>query len=161
MGDLDLAGRARQPRGLVAPVELVGLAGGEGERDEDALGGDRTVPEPALGVAAHAVVAAGVALLAQRLEQAHVAQALALGLGEFRGEERLQLGDVAVELRTGLALALVGEGGPVGAQRLAHGLAGQAQLPRDLADAPVLVAEQPPDLGDGLHDQHPRLAPWL
>ena len=37
VGDLDLAGRAVQPRGLVAPVELVGLAGREGERDEDDL----------------------------------------------------------------------------------------------------------------------------
>ena len=65
---------------------------------------------------------------------------------------------MAVELRPWLVLALVGEGGLVRAQRLAHDLEGQAQLPRDLPDAPVL-ANQAPDLGDGLHDQHPRLAP--
>ena len=116
---------------------------------------------PAPGVAAHAVVAAAVTLLAQALEQAQVAQALALGLGALRGEPLVEAGDVAVELGPRLALALVGEGGLVGAQRLAHDLAGQAQLPRDLADAPVLVAKEPPDLGDGFHDQHPRLAPWL
>ena len=99
--------------------------------------------------------------LGQALEQAQVAQALALGLGALRGEPLVEAGDVAVELGPRLALALVGEGGLVGAQRLAHDLAREAQLPRDLADALVLVAEEPPDLGDGLHDQHPRLAPWL
>jgi hypothetical protein len=42
MGDLELAGRVRQPRGLVPPVELVSLAGGEGERDE----GKTVCPSP-------------------------------------------------------------------------------------------------------------------
>ena len=157
VGDLDLAGHAREPRGLVAPVELEGLARREGERDEDGLRARAALRHPAPGVAAHAVVAAGVALLAQALEQAHVAQALALRLGALRGEQLVEAGDVAVELGPRLTLALVGEGGLVGAQRLAR----EAQLPRDLADAPVLVAEEPPDLGDGLHDQHSRLAPWL
>lgn len=58
-----------------------------------------------------------------------------------------------VELEAGLVLPLLGEGGLVRAQRLAHDLAGQAQLVRDRPNTPVL-AEQALDLGDGRHDQH-------
>ncbi|MEG9502974.1 MAG: hypothetical protein MIN69_14180 [Methylorubrum extorquens] len=114
--------------------------------------------EPPLRVAAHRVVAAGIAFHPQPLEQAREAETLALGLGQFLGQQGVQARDVPIELRAGLVLTLVGEGGLVGAQRLTHDLAGQTQLARDLPDAPVL-AKQAPDLGDGLHDHHPRLAP--
>ncbi|GJE04694.1 hypothetical protein GMJLKIPL_6660 [Methylobacterium isbiliense] len=159
VGDLDLDSDAREPGALMAPVELVSLPWGEGERDEQALQARRPLREPSLGIAAHGIVAARIAFVSEVLEHAHVAQALTLGLGEFLGEQEVEASDVAVELRPRLVLALVGEGCLVRAQRLAHDLAREAQLARDLADALMLVAVKAPDLGEGLHDQHPRLAP--
>ena len=109
VGDLDLGGHAVDERDLVAPVELVGLARREAEGHEDTLRGRGPILEPALSVAAHAVVAADVALLTQTLEQGHIAQAPSLRLGKFLGEQGFELRDVAIELGARLALTLVVE----------------------------------------------------
>ena len=113
MGDLHLHGRASQSHALVAPVELVGLTGGKGERHEHALSRGGPLCEELLSIAAHRIVAAGIAFLSQPFEQAHVAQPLPLGLGQLLGEQGVEAREMAVELRSRLMLALVGESGLV------------------------------------------------
>ncbi len=66
--DLDLAVRAAKAGRLMAPVELVGFARREPERDEDLADTRGALRLPAPGIAPHTVVAALVALALQGLE---------------------------------------------------------------------------------------------
>ena len=168
VGDLDLRGRTADQHRLVAPVELVGLARREGERHEG-LGCDRgTLALPALGVAAHRVVAALVAEPTQGLVDTHQGQSLTPRLAGVRQEHPIEFVPPRSELRGGLDGAGVLERRRLGADDLAHDLARDPQFPADLFDRLLLHEICAADLCDRLHDQHPvqasrssRKAVWM
>ncbi len=158
MGDLDLHGRAVDQHHLVAPVELVGLARRERERDVGLGRHRRPFPPPRPGVPAHGVVAALVAQGAQRLEDTRQGQPLAGGLGRVGQQQAIQLGPPLTELGQRLDLALVGECRGARAHHLAHRVARHVQVPDDLLDRAAADEELAPDARNRVHALHPPAA---
>jgi hypothetical protein len=160
MGHLHHLRQAPDLYHLVAPVELVGLARGEVQRDEHP-GNHLSLPilVPALHEAAHAVVGAGVTLPAQCLEEPLGSPALARRPPFVLLQQRLEPRDERAKLRLRLmqARTVVGFKGRV-AQVALHGVARQPRLPRDPADALALDEVPPPDLADRFHRDHPRFS---
>lgn len=85
MGDLHLHRRAVDQHDLVAPVELVGLAGVEAQRYEGRCRQRGLLALPASSIAAHRIVAALVAEPAQRLEDPDQRQPLTRRTGFVDG----------------------------------------------------------------------------
>ena len=73
-----------------SPVELIGLAGGETQRNEGADRTPRTVALPDPGVATDRVVAAFVAALAEGFEDPDQRQTFARRLGLVRCQQLIQ-----------------------------------------------------------------------
>ena len=94
---------------LVAPVELVGLARREGQRDKGVGRRLRLPTTPATAVAAHRVVPALVAERAQGLEHPDQGQPLTRRLRLVGSQQPIQLRLPAPQLRQRLDLARVGE----------------------------------------------------
>ena len=141
---------------LVAPVELEGLARREGERNVG-LGGSRTLlPLPGARVAAHGIVAAGIASHPQLLEHAHERQPLARRLADVGCQQFLERRHAGAELRQRLLLARVAMHRLTAAHDAPHRVARDPQLPRDRLDPLALYVELPPNPSDRLHRKHPR-----
>src|SRR5512143_4336259 len=148
-------GRAIQYDDLVAPVELVRLAGGKAQRHVGLR--RRATPRhpPAPGIAAHRVVPALVAEAAQLLKQPDQRQPLPRGLRLVCRQHAVEIGLPRPELGPRLDLALILEGGGPGPQHPAHGVARHLEVAGDLLDPLALDVILPPDPADRLHNQHP------
>ena len=77
--------------GLVAPVELVGFAGREGQRNIGLRRGSPARFPPTLGIAPNSIITAVEPKIAQRLENPHQRQPLPRGLGLVRRQKLIQL----------------------------------------------------------------------
>ena len=82
--------RAVDQHDLVAPVELIGLAGRKAERNERANRRRRPIALPDPRIASHRIVAAFVAETAQRLEHPDQRQSLAARLRLIRRQHLIQ-----------------------------------------------------------------------
>ena len=155
VGDLDRGRHAAQHHHLVRPVELVGLARREPQRDEHrAL--LRLPAAPLADVTLHAVVGALVSLGAQQLEQPPRRQPLACRPLAVRLQHRIEPRDKRPEPRLRLNLALVAKLGRRTPDRLANRLPRDPQLANDLADRLLLHQKRPPDPANRFHCHHPR-----
>ena len=154
VGNLHDHRRAVDQHDLVAPVELVGLARREGQRD---IGVDRRLrpSTPGTGVAAHRVVPALVAERAQGLEHPDQGQPLTRRLRLVGSQQPIQLRLPAPQLRQRLDLARVGELGGTRAQHFAHRVARDVQLPDDLLDRLAPHEKLAPDPRNRVHALHP------
>ena len=152
---LHLGRRARQTRVLVAPVELVGLAGIEDQRHKGLRRRQQPPPAPpGPGIAPNRVIAA---LIAQRRKvfmnpqkrQPILACLFLVGL-----QLALEFLHPRPQLRHRLDLALVAERGLVAPHHLAHRVLRNPQIPGELLDrnAPHQMIQT--DLRDRFHNQH-------
>ena len=150
---LDPHGGAGDHRILVTPVELVGLAGIEGQRDVGWPVRSRSLPAPGRRVTAHRIVAAVVAQAGQFLVDPHQRQAIAPAFVLVGFQQPVQLLDPGPQLRQRLNRAFIAQRRLVRAHHLAHRVAGQLQIPSDLLyrNAPAQVI--PTNPRDGLHNQ--------
>ena len=147
--------RPRQTRVLVAPVELVGLAGIEAQRHVGLRRRQQTpTPAPRPGVAPNCVIAAAIAQSRKVLmdpQQRQLIPALLLLVGL---QLALELVDPRPQLRHRLDLARVAERGLLTPYHLAHRVLGNPQIPGDLLDrnAPHQMIQTDPR--NRLHNQH-------
>src|SRR5512144_97630 len=144
---------------LVAPVELIGLAGRETERDVS-LGGRRaSLLCPGLRVAPDRVVAALITKPAKLLEKANQRQPLPPRLPSIRQKQLLQPIPPRPNLRHRLNRPLVAKLRRLRPDYLPDRLPRDLQLPADRLDGFLLLKKCAPDLRNRLHDQHPKSAP--
>ena len=147
--------RTRQARELVAPVELVGLAGVEAQRHVGLRRRQQTAPAPPrLGVAPHRVIAAGVAqsrkvLVDPQQRQTQPARRPLIGL-----QTALKLLDPGPKLRQRLDRALVRVRGRIAPNHLAYRVPGNPQVPGELLDRNALHQMIPTDPRYRLHNKH-------
>lgn len=146
---------------FVAPVELEGLAGREGQRHEGLGDAAMATAPPALRVTPDRVVAALVALPAQVVEDPRQPEAVPLRALLVGLQHRLEPRDEGAELRQRRLGPLVLEPGLPGAQDLAHRVPADPPLPADLLDALAVHKVVPPDLRHRLQRNHPRSRPDL
>jgi hypothetical protein len=159
MGHLDCHGHAIEDHDLMAPVELVGLARIEAQRD---ISAGRRLPcclRPTGRVSAHGVIAAIIAPVAQLLVDPDQRQSVALRSPRILGQHVVQFGPPGIDLRTRLRGAVIGELGRPRSNDLAHRVPRQPQLSADLLDRLAFDEMRPPDLRYRLHNQHPLIAP--
>ena len=159
MGDLHRRGHAVEDHDLMAPVELVGLARIEAQRH---IGARRRFPRrlrPTGRIAAHRVIAAAIAAVAQLLVDPDQRQPFPLRPPGILGQHRVQLRPPGIDLRPGLCRAVIGELGRARSDDLAHRVARQPQLAANLLDRLAFDEMRTPDLRDRLHNQHPLTAP--
>ncbi len=162
MRRLHLGRHTRQARVLVAPVELVGLAGIEAQRHKTLRRRQQPPPPtPGPGVAAHCVVAAAIAqsrkvFMNPQQRQPIPARPLLVGL-----QLALELIHPRPKLRHRLDLALVAVRGLIAPHHLAHRVLRNPQIPGDLLDRNAPHQMIPTYPCDRLHNQHlprPRLS---
>ena len=152
---LHLGRHTRQARVLVAPVELVGLAGIEAQRHKTLRRRQQPPPPtPGPGVAAHRVVAAAIAqsrkvFMNPQQRQAVPARLLLVGL-----KPALQLTHPRPQLRQRLDLARVAVRGLITPNHLAHRVLRNPQIPGDLLDRNTPHQMIPTDPRNRLHNQH-------
>ena len=145
--------------GLMAPVELVGFAGREAQRNIGWRGSSPAHFPPALGVAPHRIVAAIESKIAQRLEKANQRQPLPPRLNLVRGQKLIKLLSPGAKLRHRLNAAFVAELRRLGADRSAHRCPRPLQLPANRLDRLLLYKKRPADFCDRIHGQHPKRSP--
>jgi hypothetical protein len=123
MGDLHRHRRAIEDHHLMAPVELVGLARIEAQRNIGA--GRRFLRRlrPVRSVAPHGIIAAAIAAVAQLFVDPDQRQALPLRPSGILGQHLVQLRPPGIDLRPGLRRVVVGELGRARADDLAHRIA--------------------------------------
>ena len=109
MRNLHRDGRAVDQHDLMAPVELVGLAGREAQRHIGIRQRRDLLAPPVTGITTHRVVAAFVTEPSQCLEHSDQRQTLAARLGLIGSEQSVQLLSPCSETRHRLLLALVAE----------------------------------------------------
>jgi hypothetical protein len=151
--------RAVDQHDLVAPVELVGLAGCEAQGHICVYRRRGLVTLPAAGVAADGVVAAFVTPSAEILEDPDQRQAFAPGLAIIGSKQTVEVRLPRADPGKRLRPAFVVELRRLRPQNLAHDLPRDPQLPADLLDRLLLNEICAPDLGDSLHYQHPNPGP--
>lgn len=139
----------------MAPVELVGLTRGEGERQ-------RREPSRWPAGASKSWRSGGrhhsrprSRAPPQRLEDPGQRQPLPRRLPRIGRQHPVELVAPGPELGCRLDAAGVAEGGCLRADHLPDDLAGELQLPADLLDRLMLHEVRAADLRDRLHDQHP------
>ncbi len=149
--------RAVDHHDLMAPVELVGLARIEAQRD---IGGGRRLLlflGPRGRVAPDSIIAAFISTCPESLENPDAGQPLTLGLAGVRRQHIVELVLPRINLRKWLDGPFVGELGHAGPDHLAHRVPRHPQLPADLLDRLPVLKIRPPDLRYRLHNQHPTL----
>ena len=140
---------------LVAPVELVGLARRERQRDESARRRTRVRLRPASRITADGVIAAFVAEPPQLLENPDQRQPLARRRFGVRRQQPIKFLFPSAQLRARLHLALIGKRRLLRPQNLPNRVAGQPQVAGDLLDRLALDKMLAPYPTDRLHNQHP------
>lgn len=111
---------------------------------------------PGLGVAAHRVVAALVAKIAQRLENPDQREPLSRRLLAVRREQSFQILCPTPKFGPRLNLALIIEGGHARTKNLANRIPRKPQLARNLLDRLAFDKMLTPNPANCLHNQHPR-----
>jgi hypothetical protein len=154
MRDLHNRRHALEHDDLVAPVELVGLAGREAQWHEGRRRRALLAP-PSGGVAPHRIVAAAIAETAQLLEQPHQRQPFPARPRRVRCQKPFQLLPPRPQLRLRLHPPLVDERGLARADHLPHHLPRDLQLAADGLDRLALYEVPATYLRDRLHNQHP------
>ena len=157
MRDLHRHGDAVDQHDLVAPVELVGLARLEAQRHEGRRSPRATLAPPDRSVSPDGVIPALVAEAAEVLVDPQQRHPLAAVPRRIRGQQPIELVPPSAELRLGLNAALVFKRGLLRPQNLPDNLPRQLQLTADLLDRLSLNKMRTTDLGDRLHNQHPKL----
>jgi len=140
---------------LVAPVELVGLARRECQRDK---GGGRRAGvrlRPAPRIATDRVISAFVAGRPQLLENPDERQPLASRRLGVRRQQPIEFPFPSSQLRARLHLALIGKRRVVRPQNFPNRIAGKLQGAGDLPDRLTLDKMLAPYPTDRLHNQHP------
>ena len=143
---------------LMAPVELAVLAGRERQRHEglgESWAGFDGFPTPDEPL--HAVVGTAVALSLQSLEQP--ACGAALGFRQMALDPQPGFQDIfeCPQHRHRLLLAAV-EWLALTAAMFTHSRPGQVQITGDRTDTLLADEVTTPDLGNQIHDQHPRFS---
>ena len=152
--------RPRQTRVLVAPVELVGLAGVEAQRHIGLRRRQQAAPAPPRpGVAPDRVIAALIALSRQVLVDPQQRQPLPALLLLVGLQLALKLVDPRTQLRHRLDLAIVGVRGRIAPHHLAYRVLRNPQITGQLLDRNALHQMIPTDPRNRLHNQHLPLAP--
>ena len=147
--------RARQTRVLVAPVELVGLAGVEAQRHVGLRWRQQTPPPaPRLGVAPHRVVAAGVAQSRKVLVDPQQRQPIPALRPLVGLKTALELLNPRPKLRHRLDRALVRVRGRIAPNHLAYRVPGNPQITGELLDRNALHQMIPTDPRNRLHNKH-------
>ena len=154
--DLRHRRHAADDHALVAPVELVGLARLEGERDIGFCCPPALPLGPDPGIAAHIVVAALVPFEPKLVEQPLVGQTLALGPLRVGRQHRLECRDVGPELRHWLLTPLVA---PLRLHLRPNDRADRVPRQPELAgnrlDLLLVDEMRAPDLRNRVHRDHP------
>jgi hypothetical protein len=119
---------------------------------------DALLTFPGSRIAAHRVVASGIAGQPQFLEHAHERQALTLRFAGVGSQQPLERHHVGAQLRQRLLLACVAMHRLIAAHDAPHRVARHTQLSGDRLDLLALYVELAPNPSDRLHCQHPRLA---
>jgi hypothetical protein len=152
---LDRGGHPAEHHNLMRPVELIGLARREPQRDKHRAVLRLSAP-PLADMALHAVVGTGVTFGTQQLEQPPCGQVLARRTLAVRLQHRVEPRDKRPKPRLRLNLALVAKLGRRSADRLAHRLPRDPQLAHNLADRLLINPKRPPDPANRFHRHHPR-----
>ena len=157
---LHLRRRAQQNRVLVAPVELVGLAGIENQRYVGLRRRRQPTPTtPCLGIAANRVVPTLVALIRKVLVDLHKRQANTPLLLLILFQKTLQSLNPRPKLRQRLNLALIRVRGRITPNHLAYRVLRDPQIPGQLLDRNTLHQMIPTNPRNRLHYKHLPLAP--
>ena len=147
--------RTRQARVLVAPVELVGLAGVEAQRHVGLRRRQQAPPAPpGPGIAAHRVVAAGVAQSRQVLVDPQQRQAIPARRPLVGLQTATELLHPRPKLRHRLDRALVRVRGRIAPHHLAYRVPGNPQITGELLDRNALHQMIPTDPRNRLHNKH-------
>ena len=157
MRDLDRHRDTVDQHDLVAPVELIGLARLEAQRHESRRHPRAFLAPPGRRVSPDGVIPALVAEPAEILEDPQQRHPLAAAARRVHRQQPIELVLPGAELRSRLHAALVLEGGLLGPQNLPNNLPRQIQLAADLLDRLAVNKIRTADLGDRLHNQHPKL----
>src|SRR5271157_2461771 len=140
---------------LVAPVELVGLARREGQRDEGARRRTRMRFAPAPRISPDGVVSASVAERPQLLENSDQRHPLARRRVRVPRQQPIEVFRPSTQLRPRLNLSPIEKRCLRRSQDLAHRVARQLQVASDLPDRLALNEMLAPYPTDRLHNQHP------
>jgi len=156
MGDLHRRRHPVQDDDLVAPVDLVGLARREDQRN---IGISRRAAArllPGLRMPPDRTVAALIAKVAKLLENPRQRQPFPRRLARIGRQKPLQLVAPGTHPRQRLVLAFIAEFRLPRTQDLAHHFARDLQLAADLLDRLPLNQRKAAYLCNRLHDQHPK-----
>jgi hypothetical protein len=153
MGHLDRHRHAIEDHDLMAPVELVGLARIEAQRNIGTGRGFLRHLRPTGRVAPNGIIAAAIAAVPQLFVDPNDGQTLPLRSPGILGQHRVQIRSPGVNLRSGLSRAIVGELGRARSDDLAHRVPRHPQLPANLLDRLAIDEMRPPDLRDRLHNR--------
>ena len=159
MGDFDCRRHSIDQDNLMAPVELIGLARIEAQRN---IGAGRCFLRrlrPVGRIAPDGIITTGIAAVAQLFINPDQCQALALRAFSVVSQHLVKGRAPGVNLWSWLDRPIVRELSRVRSDDLAHSVPRNAQFPADLLDRLVLNEIRAPDLRDRLHNQHPLTAP--
>ena len=152
---LHLGRHTRQTRVLVAPVELVGLAGIEDQRHKTLRRRQQTAPAaPGPGISPHRVVAAAIAQRRKVFIDPQHRQAIPPRLLLIGFQTTFQLLNPRTHLRHRLNLALVAERRLAAPHYLANRVPGDLQIPDYLLDGNPSPKMSQTDPCDRFHNQH-------
>ena len=158
VGDLHRRGHPVDQDDLVAPVELVGFAGLETQRDICRRRRLALRPRPDGRIPAHGVIATVVAKGPEILEDANAVRRSRFGFRAFR-QHPVEFSAPGAELRLRLDAALVGELRRAGSHHFPTGLSRDTQLPADLLDRLPLLKICPTDFAIVSTTSIPNTAP--
>jgi hypothetical protein len=147
--------RAVDQHDFMTPVELIGLAGRETQRNEGTDRARRAVALPDPGIAPHGIVAAFVTETAECLENPDQRQPFAARLGLIRRQQLIQRVLPRPNPRQRLLTAFVMKFRRLRPQNLSHDLPRNSQFAADRLDRLLLNEIRAADLRDRLQNQHP------
>jgi hypothetical protein len=159
MRHLHRNGRAVDQHHLVAPVELIGLAGRKAQRNEGADRCGRPIALPSPCIAAHSIVATFIAATAQVLENPDQRQPFASRLRLVRRQQLVKTFLPRPDPRQRLVPTLIAELSRLRTQNLPDNLPRHPKLTADRLDRLALDKIRPPNPRDRLHNQHPNKGP--
>ena len=152
---LDCQRQTLQRDRLVAPVELVGFAGGKAQRHKGMRRCPSLLVAPGFGETMHAVMRAVVTAASQFFEQTLRRPALSPRKCRLLLEDLGENIHPRTELGHRLHTARILERGLVAPDHLAHRRPRDAKRPHDLLNRQALLEISAPDIADHVHGHHP------